>query len=261
MADELPPLFDAHIHPRGLSNQDLESLRYFGVTGALVAADATPHGNAEALFEHFQDIVKTQLPRLEAAGIRAYAALGLHPGALPRRGLSEVLAALPGYFQRGKVVAVGAVGLSRGTHEEEEAFTAQLELARKLKLPALVHTPVKDKTKHTRRILALLRESGLAPSQVLVDHASAATVRPILELGYWAGLTVHPEELKAERVAALVKKHGSQQLVVDTDAGHGASDMLALARTASLLMRGGLSEQVVRRVTFDNARRLFRVGR
>ncbi len=38
MEGDPPPLFDAHLHPEGLTDQDIESLRIFGVSAALVAA-------------------------------------------------------------------------------------------------------------------------------------------------------------------------------------------------------------------------------
>jgi predicted metal-dependent TIM-barrel fold hydrolase len=250
-------LFDAHLHPEGLSDQDLESMRFFGVERALVVAHHFPEPTPLALRRHFDELVGRQLPRLERLGIRAWAALGVHPRCLPRRGLSEVLASLPDYFRGGRVVALGETGLHRGGIEEEEAFLEQLALARQLKLRVVVHTPNRDKERHTRRILTLLRQSGVRPSRVLVDHATGRTVRTILGCGHWAGLTLHPEALRAERAVALVRKLGSERLVLDSDAGDGAGDILGLARMASLLSRARLSERVVRRVAFVNATRFF----
>lgn len=256
----LPPLFDAQVHPGGLTDQDLESMRLFGVEAALVPAHHFPPATVRGLTEHFDEIVERQLPRLERAGIRAYAALGVHPRCVPRRGLPEVLAQLPSYFQGGKVVAVGAIGLHEADAEEEEAFLEQLSLARRLKLPVVVHTPTKDKERVTRRALTLLRESGIRPGRVLVDRASGRTVRPILACGHLAGLSLHPDDLSAERAAALVRKLGPERLVVSTHAGDGAGDILALARMARLLAKGKLSERVVARVCHANGMDLFRVS-
>lgn len=254
------PLFDAHLHPEGLSDQDLESMRFFGVERALVVAHHFPEPTPKGLRAHFDDIVERQLPRLERLGIRAYAALGVHPRCIPRRGLSEVLSRLPDYFQGGRVVALGETGLHAGGEEEEEALLEQLALARSLKLRVVVHTPTKDKERHTRRILTLLRQSGVLASRVLVDHANARTVRTIVEVGHWAGLTLHPEELKAERAVAVVRRLGSERLVLNSDAGDGAGDILGLARVANLLAKANLSERIVRRVTSENAARFFQVN-
>ena len=254
---ELLPLFDAHLHPEALSDQDLESMRFFGVERALVVAHHFPDPTPKAMRLHFEAILQKQLPRLERLGIRAWAALGVHPRCLPRRGLSEVLASLPEYFHGGRVVALGEVGLHQGGEQEEEALIEQLALARRLKLRVLIHTPGEDKERHTRRILTLVRESAVLPSRVLVDHASARTVRPILGCGHWAGLTLHPDALRADRAVALVRKLGSERLVLNSDAGDGAGDILGLARVANLLAKAKLSRPVVERVASDNAEAFY----
>jgi uncharacterized protein len=259
--DTPPELFDAHVHPDGLSDADLESMRFFGVRAALVAAHhTTTQPTAAKLLAHFEDIVDRQLPRLERHGIRGYAALGLHPQSLPRRGAGEVLARLPEFFRGGKVVALGAIGLHVGDEAEEEVFLEQLQLARRLKLPVMVHTPRENKDQITRRTLNTLRKSLLAPGRALVDHASGRTLRLILECGHYAGLTLHPEQLSAEKAVAVVRRSGSERLVLDTDAGVGAGDILAMARAVSLLRKAKLSIPVVSRVAFDNAAAFFRVN-
>lgn len=255
---QLPELFDAHLHAEALSDQDLESMRFFGVTRALVVAHHFPSPTAKTLRLHFDRLVARELPRLERLGIRAWAALGVHPRCIPRRGLGEVIASLPDYFGGGRVAALGETGLHEGGELEEEAFREQLALARGLKLRVLVHTPGQDKERHTRRILTLLRESGVPPARVLVDHASSKTVRPILGCGHWAGLTLHPEQLTAERAVALVRRLGSERLVLNSDAGDGAGDILGLARLANLLAKARLSAPVVRRVASENAERFYR---
>jgi predicted metal-dependent TIM-barrel fold hydrolase len=243
-----------------MSDQDLESLRFFGVATALVPAHHGPQLNTpKALMEHFDDLVRNQLPRLERAGIRGYAALGVHPRAVPRRGLNEVLSSLPGFFQGGKVVALGEVGLHLGGASEEEAFLEQLALAKRLKLPVLVHTPSKGKNRITRQILMLLRSSGLPASQALVDHASPQTVRLILECGHYAGLTLHPDELSVERAVELVRKTGSERLVLSSDSGDGAGDLLGVPRATSRMTQGGLSERVLAKVTWTNASDFYRL--
>src|SRR5262249_4538442 len=160
MASEPPALVDLHLHPEALNDQDLETMRLFGLEAALVPSHRPAlHATSRELISQFDQVLDVQLPRLERAGIRAYAALGVDPRCIPRRGLSEVLSALPSYFQGGKVVALGAVGLHRGGEVEEEALREQLALARKLKLRVLVHTPALDKARITRRTLNVLRAS------------------------------------------------------------------------------------------------------
>jgi uncharacterized protein len=251
-------VFDAHLHPEGLSDRDLETLRLFGVERALALAHFTPlEAKAKAILAHFDDLAGRQLRRLERAGIHGYVALGIDPRAVPRRGLHQVLAALPGYFRGGRVVALGELGLQEGTVEEVEALLEQLGLAKELGLPVIVHTPHRHKERLTRRVLNLLREAEVPPERVLVDHASPKTVRTVLAFGYYAGLTVHPEELTAERAVELIRTLGPERLVLNSDCGDGPGDLLAVPRMARLLERAGLSARVRAAVLGVNASRLL----
>jgi predicted metal-dependent TIM-barrel fold hydrolase len=247
-------VFDLRVHPQALSDQDLETLTFFGVERVLLVADATIHpATPTAIFAHFEHLLSVELPRFERRGLRARVALGVHPAVVPRRGLSQVLETLPAYLREGKVAALGLLGLLRGGEAEEEALLAQLELAQTLGLPALVTTPHHDREAITRRLLRLLTEAPVKRSRVLIDGATGKTVRTIHALGFFTGLTLHPEHLSAERAVALVRAMGVERLVLDTGIGDGAADLLALPRAARLLTRAGLSRRVVERVTSANA--------
>ena len=252
-------LFDAHLHPETLSDLDLESLRAFGVERAVALGHHFPESTSRGLRAHFRDLLEVQLPRLERAGIRGYVALGVHPRAIPRRGLHDVLAGLPALFRGGRVVALGEIGFHRGGPDEEEAVVEQLELARRLSLRVVLHTPALDKERWTRRLLALVRAHGPVPGRVLVEHASARTVPLILARGHWAGLTVNVGELTADRAVQLVRKVGSRRLTLGSDAGDRPGDLLGLPRAVHLLERAGLGRTLVAQLAFRNARRFFGV--
>ncbi|MEW6432814.1 MAG: TatD family hydrolase [Myxococcota bacterium] len=251
-------LVDPRVHPRALDDRDLETLLEFGITGVVVVADASPSPHTPAgLFEHFEDLLGHELPRLERAGLHAWAALGVHPAVLPRRGLFHVLETLPSYLSGGRVVALGLLGLSRGGPHEEEALLEQLALARRFNLPALVTTPAAQREAVTKRLLTVLRDGKLPPERICVDGAVGRTVRVIRELGFYAGLTLHPDHLAVERAVTLVKQLGPERLVLSSAAGDGASELLAVSRAAHRLLAAGLSRRVVERVARENAAALL----
>lgn len=248
---------DPRIHPAALDERDLETLQLFGVKAVVAVADATAHpATPEGLFAHFDELL-THVARIERSGLKASAALGVHPLVLPRRGFRQILDALPSYFRGGKVVALGLLGLARATEAEEEALLAQLELAERFSLAAIVSVPDANKEKVTRRLLATLQRAELPAAKILVDGAVGKTVRAIRELGFHAGLTLHPNHLTVEKAVTLVRALGPERLILSSAAGDGASDILSVSRAAHRLEKAGLTAGVVRRVTRDNAASLF----
>jgi uncharacterized protein len=248
-----PRIFDAHLHPERLRDVDLETLRRFGVRRALAVPQALAEPSADLLGAQLEALLGEQLPRLERAGLEGFLAVGVHPRSVPRRGLEAVLERVPQAFGHRRVVALGEVGLHHGGAAEEDALVEQLRLARRLRVPVVVHTPERERERHTRRLLTLLRAHGPPPERVLVDHVSARTLPLVLGCGHWAGVTVQLGALRAERAVALVRRVGSERIVLNSDGGDRPGDLLALARAVHLLERAGLSERVLSRVAWSNA--------
>lgn len=253
--------FDAHLHADGLSNQDLESMALFGLKAALVPARDAVCDSVKDYVAHFEGLLHLQARRLERSGIRPYAALGVHPARIPWHGLEEILAVIPRLADKGRLVAVGEIGLDKGGPREEQVFERQLQLALELRLPVVATTPVRDKARLTRRVLAILRASGVEPEAALVTNADAQTLKTIRECGYRAGLTVNPMHLAAAEAAALVRSFGSEALLISSGSGDGANDILALPHTASVLEEQGLSPVILRRVLGENAVAFLRLSK
>jgi predicted metal-dependent TIM-barrel fold hydrolase len=255
-------LFDGELHPLGLRPGDLADLRFFGVAGALAFADSVTPVSRGALRRSW-DALATRAPRrLGRAGLDGYVAIGIHPRWIPWRGLEALLAELPELLGRPRVVAIGAVGLEEGGPREEAVFARQLELAREVRLPVVVHTPWGSKERMTRRTLAILREHECEPGRTLVAGADTRTVRMIRACGYSAGISLSATgggRDPIDEAVRLVASLGSEGLVLSSGAGEGAGDLLALPRAAARLAKAGLSRAVVRRVCGGNAVRLLGV--
>lgn len=254
----MTPIFDAAIHPTALNDQDLRDLAWFGVRGAVaVAGHDVPGADAGELIEWLGGLVRSEPQRLRRAGVAPFVALGIHPRQIPQRGFEEVLAALPPLFDEARVVAVGSIGLDRGGPIEEEALGRQLELAQNLGARVLIYTPERDKLRITRRVLAILRESGIEPQRVLIGQTTPQTIRLVRACGFASSLSVHPTRLRAEEAVRLVGQVGSGDLLLASEAGAGPGDLLALPRAVYLMDRAGLSPEIVRRVSRDNALAFF----
>jgi predicted metal-dependent TIM-barrel fold hydrolase len=242
---------DLHLHADGIPDQDLATLAYFGVEAAVTCSRDACAGNAVELRRHWDELVAVQTARLTQAGIRPMVALALHPSRIPWHGVDDLLQRLPHYFDDPRVVALGELGLQEGGQREEEILSRQLELAARLRKPVIVHTPDREKAARTRRLLALLKKSAVEPSRVLIDHVNGETFALARGVGCWAGLTLQPGLFEAESAAALISRHGAERIVLTSDIGEGATDLLALPKAKEALKTAGLSEELQHRVFFE----------
>src|SRR5437764_10475259 len=167
MAQGPPPVVDLHLHAEGVSDADLTTLAWFGLSAAVTCANDAGASSAEEVRRHWDGLVRVQTDRLRAAGIRPWVALAVHPARIPWHGVDDLLHRLPRYFDDPRVVALGELGLHEGGEREEELLLRQLKLAASLRRPVIVHTPAKEKLARTRRLLAILQEAQFDAAGVL----------------------------------------------------------------------------------------------
>ncbi|MEK8227555.1 TatD family hydrolase [Oerskovia sp. M15] len=123
------------------------------------------------------------------------------------------------------MVAVGEVGYDSMTPAEDEAFTRQLAMAIDAALPVMVHTPHRDKLVGTRRTLDVVRESGIAPGMVVVDHLNETNVALVKDAGAWMGFSIYPDtKMDEHRMVAILLEHGTDRVLVNSAADWGRSD-------------------------------------
>ena len=151
------------------------------------------------------------------------------------------------------MVAVGEIGYDSMTPEEDEALALQLQLAIEHELPALVHTPHRDKAAGTRRTLDVVRESGIAPELVVLDHLNELTVGMVLDSGCWAGFSIYPRtKMSEDRMVTILQDHGTERVLVNSAADWGRSDPLKTRRTADAMLAAGFDDDTVDRVLWRN---------
>jgi predicted metal-dependent TIM-barrel fold hydrolase len=164
-----------------------------------------------------------------------------------------VLDVLPRYLAKDGVVAVGEVGYDSMTPEEDEVFTRQLQLAIEHALPALVHTPHRDKLAGTRRTLDVVKEAGIEPGRVLVDHLNEPTVGVVAESGCWMGFSIYPDtKMDEQRMVAILREYGTDRMIVNSAADWGRSDPLKTYKTGLAMLDAGFSESDVDKVLWQN---------
>lgn len=254
-------LFDPHIHMTSRTTDDYEAMASAGIVGIVEPAFwlGQPRTQIGSFIDYFSGLVGWERFRAKQFGIAHYCTMGLNPKeANDPRVAEPVLEVLPRFLQKDGVVAVGEIGFDDITPAEEKAFLAQLELAKRLHLPALIHTPHRDKKHGTERTIAIVRESGLAEELVLIDHNNEETLPLVLATGCWAGHSIYPDTKMTEaRMVDLLKRYGLERMVVNSAADWGKSDPLKVPKTAEAMRVAGFTPAEIERVLFDNPVRFF----
>lgn len=165
---------------------------------------------------------------------------------------------LPRYLEKDGVVAVGEIGYDSMTPAEDHAFAQQLQLAVEHGLPAMVHTPHRDKLNGTRRSLDVIRASGLAPDRVVIDHLNELTVGPVHESGAWMGFSIYPDtKMDPRRMVQILREYGTDRIMINSAADWGRSDPLSTVRTGEAMLAAGFDADAVDRVLWRNPREFF----
>ena len=249
-------MFDPHIHMTSRTTDDYERMAAAGIAAVLEPAFwlGQPRTQVGTFSDYFASLTGWERFRARQFGIAHFCTMALNPKeANDERLRDEVLAILPRWLEKDGVVGVGEIGYDDVTPAEEKAFAAQLELARERGLPALVHTPHRDKKRGTERSIALVREVGIDERLVLIDHNNEETLPMVRETGCWAGHSIYPDtKMTEERMVALLQKFGLERMIVNSAADWGKSDPLKVPRTAQAMSRAGFSEAEVEQVVWKN---------
>ncbi len=253
----MPLYIDPHIHMVSRTTDDYEAMRAAGIVAVIEPAFwvGQPRTSLGSMQDYFASLLGWERFRAGQFGIRHYCTLGLNSKEANNERLAEeVLDVLPLYLGKEGVVAIGEIGFDDMTAAEDRAFRAQLELARELDMLVLVHTPHRNKTDGSRLSMDICEEHGLRPDRVVIDHNNEETVRETLDRGYWAGFTIYPRtKMGNERMVEVVRQYGPERIIVDSSADWGASDPLAVPKTAGLMLARGIAPSAVRATCYGNA--------
>lgn len=199
-----------------------------------------------------------------------YAAIGVHPddaAEVDEAGLDE----LRRLAKDKKVVAIGEIGLDYYWNKDnielqKEAFTKQIELARELSLPIVVHS--RDAAKDT---MDILKETNAGSLGGVIHCFSYSTeiAKEAVDMGFYIGIggvvTFKNSKKLKETVAAIPL----EKIVLETDCPYLAPDPHRGTRNNSLNLEyvvrtiaaiKGITEEEVESVTYKNACDMYRIS-
>jgi hypothetical protein len=239
------------------ATDDYEAMAAAGIVAVIEPAFwiGQPRTNVGSYSDYLSHILGFERFRAGQFGIRHYCTIGLNSKEANNESLAEeVMDILPRFATKEGVVAIGEIGYDEQSDLEDKYYRLQLELAKELELPVMIHTPHRDKKRGTSRSMDVCEEHAMDPSMVVVDHNNEETVQETLDRGFWAAFSIYPStKMGNVRMVEILKQYGSERIIVDSACDWGISEPLAVAKTAKLALERGIAESDVRKACYENA--------
>lgn len=255
-------LFDPHIHMYSRTTDDYDAMSQAGIEVVVEPSFwlGSPRRFVGTFEDYWEHLITFETKRAKDFGIEHFVCVSVNPKESTARPLAlEALEAMKKYLDRERVVAIGEIGYNLINDLEEEVFVKQLDLAEEKGMLATIHLPHNNKPEGMERIERILNGNSYDREKILVDHNTEETIEKTLKLGLWAGLSVYPfTKLSPERAMNIVKKYGTQKIMIHSAADWGVSDPLSVALVAREMRKAGFSAKDVGQVTFLNAYEFFR---
>ncbi len=198
-----------------------------------------------------------------------YGAIGVHPNEVEELS-EESFAQLKEWCKSEKCVAVGEIGLDYYYDEpspdiQKKWFIRQLNLAREISKPVVIHS--RDAAKDT---IDIMKEQHAEEIGGVVHCFSYTkeTAKIMLDMGFYIGIggvLTFKNGVKLKEAADFIPM---DRIVLETDCPYLAPVPFRGKRNSSLYLPyvvstlaeiKGISEEEVRRITWENAHRMYRI--
>ncbi len=249
-------MIDAHIHADTRPFEDFEMMKIAGVEKSVTCAhDPLKMSTSDVVFDHWDRILSNDVKRAASNGLKLYAAVGIHPRSISVD-YERALEKLPEYLKNDIVVAIGEIGLETTSELEKNIFKKQLELAEKLKMKVVVHTPRTNK-KEVTKVTTSIIEENIDPKLVIIDHVDQNIIDDVVELESMLGITVQPLKMTPEEAISLISEYGFEKFTIDSDMSSSPSDPLSVPKTVHKMRLAGFEEKIISKVSSENAEKFF----
>jgi len=216
--------------------------------------------SAKTLVDYWEYIISYERKRALEFGINHYCAISVNPKEANNvQFANESLEVIEKFLQREGVVALGEIGFDDMTKQEEDVFKRQLMLAEELKMLVIIHTPHLNKLEGTKRTFELIKECGCTESRIIVDHNTEETIELSLSHDVMSGITVYPyTKVSPIRAVNILKKFGTDRILINSSADWGSSDPLSVPKTALQMEKEDFSEKDIEKLLFHNPNNFFK---
>ena len=196
-----------------------------------------------------------------------YGAVGVHPSDTADLTDSDI-DTLKEYAGKDKILAIGEIGLDYYWDEPERAiqkkwFEAQIELAREVKLPIIIHS--RDAAKDTYDIMKALHAEDIG-GVVHCFSYSKEMARQFLDMGFYIGIGGVVTFKNAKTLKEVAAYAPLDRIVLETDCPYLSPEPNRGKRNSSLNLNyvaealsqiKGIDKEELIAVTEENARQLY----
>src|SRR5476651_269510 len=178
-------IIDPHAHMYSRTVEDYEMMLLCGIE-ALVEPSfwiGNDRKYAGSFFDYFNHISEWE-PKNRAAkrGMKHFCTIAMNPKEAEHLTLArEVITGMMPFLPRKTTIDIGEIGPNNITPNEEIVLREQLEIARKLNVRVIIHTPHNNKLEGTLKTLAICKEVGVNPELIDIDHNTEETIQAVLD--------------------------------------------------------------------------------
>lgn len=253
---------DPHIHMYSRTTDDYEKMALAGIRSVIEPSFwlGQERTSSKTLIDYWEHIISFEHKRALEFGINHFCTISINPKEANNVALAEEsLRVMMNYLKRDTVVGIGEIGFDDITKQEERIFTEQLLMAEELDVPVIIHTPHIDKLAGTKKSLELIKKHGIKENRVIVDHNTEETIDLVLATNSVAGLSVYPHtKLTPIRAVNILKKYGTDKILINSSADWGRSDPLSVPKTAMQMEKDGFSKSEIEKVLYKNPLNFFK---
>ena len=251
-------LFDTHVHlndPR--FDEDRKELM-----AALPENGLTLAMNAGCSLESSKDALNMAAPY-----DWLYCSVGSHPDSCDEV-CDEVLEEYRKLCKLDKVKAIGEIGLDYHYEDipreiQKKAFIAQMELARELDMPVIVH----ERDAHEDG-MSIIRQFPTVKGVFHCYSGSAEMAKQLVKLGWYIGFTGVLTFKNARKAVETAQAIPLDRIVIETDCpcmapepfrGKRCDPSMVYRVAEKLAELRGISVEEAQQATFENGKRLYRI--
>ncbi|HKZ71742.1 MAG TPA: TatD family hydrolase [Nitrospirota bacterium] len=255
-------IIDPHVHMYSRTTDDYVAMATAGIEVIVEQSFwlGSPRSSVGTFRDYFEHIITFERKRANDFGIIHYTCIGMNAKEANNYPMaSQVVDILDEYLDREGVVGIGEIGFDQMTPHEEDIFRRQLLIGKRRGIPIVVHSPHIPKKEGIIRTIEIMKEEKVDPGMVLMDHNTEETIEISRSSGAWCGMTVYPRtKLSPERAVGMIKKYGTERMIIDSSADWGYSDPLSVPKSAVLMRKEGFSTKEIEKVVFDNPYNFFK---